>query len=617
MKQGYIKFDDLRDWRLYACDFETTTSAVSEDHTKVWSFCLDEVGKYDPIIYESIDGFFSFCTDITKGYQKRLYFHNLKFDGNFILWSLVNTYHYKTFIDETGEMGCIYKLLNGEMVYCISDSGAWYYLAFKMNNILIEIRDSLKILPMSLKDIGNSFCQRFKKSEMNYDNKTSLEDCTKEDIEYIKNDVLVLSEALSFILQLNGEESPFMPVQSLTIGSASLQEFKRLNYGENKNIFPRLETELLPDEMSYKNFEEYIRAGYRGGYCYVQKAKQGKTINEKGFTADVNSLYPFSMCYEYSGNRFPYGKGIYRTGKPPIDREESEQYYFYIRVKVSFILRNGYVPTIQKKHTLFYKQNVYLESSAIMDFATGLYKGKPLKIEMVFSKDDWVIFQEHYKILEIEYLDYIEFMTGDGIFDEFIKKFAKIKQETTGASRKLAKLIQNSLYGKTATSTNSSFKILTGEDQSVLNFGIVAANSKKPLNIAIGACITAKARRYQIETIQNNYERFCYSDTDSLHCTGNPNEFNGKVDDKIYGAYKIEAEWIKARYVRQKTYIEILKNGDLNICACGMTDAQKEWFRNNKSFDDFNIGLSIPNGKLKPKLVEGGVILEEVGFTMV
>lgn len=613
--QNKVKKSDIDGWRLYACDFETTTASISATSTRVWSFCYDEIGKYEPEIKGSIEDFFAFCADVDKGTRKRLYFHNLKFDGQFILYYLLNVLNFKTQLNpETGEMERPNKIINGECVYVIADTGQWYYIAFKYKNILVEVRDSLKILPFTLKQIGEAFCTKYKKLEMNYDDKSSLADCSEKDISYIKNDVLVLSEGLSYIMRMNDEESPFDPIHSLTIGGACLQAFKETNYGENKNVILKLQDVHLPIE-DFENAEAYIRSGYRGGYCYVPEEKQGKTIDESGFTADVNSLYPYVMCWDYSGNSYPYGNGVFHEGRPERKYEESNSFYFYMRIRVAFEVKEGFVPTIQKKNSFMFLQNAYLTSSRIMDYKTKRYVGKPLLIDLTLSKDDWIVFQRHYKILQIEFLDYILFMTSTGVFDEYIEGYAKIKQESTGATRSLAKLFQNNLYGQMAKSTNSSFKIVK-EGSPELDFSVIHGNNKKPVNIAIGAAITAKARRYQIETIQANISRFCYSDTDSLHCTGNPEDFVGKIDDKIYGAYKIETRWNRARFVRQKTYIEELTDGTLNICAAGMTPAQKDTFRKEYKFEDFREGLTIKGGKLKPVPVEGGVILFDVDFTI-
>ena len=613
VKKDYIHENNRR---LYACDFETTTEKYSEDFTKVWSFCYDEIGKYNPTIKGSIEDFFSFATDKELGTSKLCYFHNLKFDGMFILDYLLNERKFKTIINpDTHTMERPNKLLDGELVYVVDDMGKWFYLAFKYNNVLCECRDSLKILPFTLKEVGEAFCKHYRKSEMEYDDKTSLDDCSPEDIEYIKNDVLVLSEALSFIMKQNGEESPFEPILSLTIGGACYQQFKQTIYGELKHIAIKLNEEELPPIAGSNNMDEYIRKSYRGGYCYVAEQFKGKLLEQEGFTADVNSLYPFVMCYEYSKNRYPYGKGHYYTGVPLAEYLFSDNYYCFLRIRASFELKPGYVPTIQIKNSYLYKPNVYMKSSRAVLYKTEQEVGDLRDVELTLTKEDFLLFMEHYQIYNIEFIDYIVFMTSEGIFDQYIKKYAGIKQESKGAVRSLAKLFQNNLYGQMSKSINSSFKVAKQTENGMV-FEIIDDESKKPVNIAIGSAITARARFYQINTIQKNIDRFCYSDTDSLHCIGKPSDFVGKTDDKIYGAYKIEGEWNKAIFLRQKTYIEELKDGTWNICCAGMTKEQKDTFRREYAFTDFKDGLTIYGGKLRPVAVRGGVILKEVDFTI-
>lgn len=617
---GIIQSDITADQRYYACDFETTTASISEEETHVWSFAYDEIGVFDPQIYGSINDFFEFIGDPFYGVKKRLYFHNLKFDGEFILYEALRRGIRTAY--ENGHMLKSRQIINNEMIYAISDTGQWYFITIMYNNCTVEIRDSLKLLPMTLKQIGKSFCTRYKKSEMEYDEKSSLADCSPSDLEYIKNDVLVLSEALDNILQLHGQSSPFGKVQSLTIGGACYQHFKTTAYGENKNIAIGLQNTALDETFTgVSNMDSYIRRGYRGGYCYVNSKYKNKVINKPGFTADVNSLYPFSMCSEYSGFTLPYGKGVYHLGAPEQKYIESDSYYFYIRIRVSFTLRRGYVPTIQVKNSFMFAQNEYLTSSAIHDPKTEEPTGKPKQIEITLSKDDYILFTRHYRILKIEYLDYILFMTASGVCDDYIKFFEKIKVEATKAgnlgARTLAKLFSNNLYGQFAKSLNSSFKVAEiDETTGATSYTYVEEYEKKPVNIAIGACITAHARRYQIETIQNNYTRFIYSDTDSLHCIGDPSEFVGAVHDTRYGAYKIESTWKRGKFVRQKTYIEEFNDGFYNICCAGMTEKQKDIFRQNHDFNDFAPGLVIHGGKLLPKRVKGGIILQEVDFTL-
>ena len=73
----------------YAADFETT---VNPEHTDVWAWGLAPVGETEKIEYgTNIDTFIQRLKqekdDVT------VYFHNLKFDGEFIIyWLLHNGY---------------------------------------------------------------------------------------------------------------------------------------------------------------------------------------------------------------------------------------------------------------------------------------------------------------------------------------------------------------------------------------------------------------------------------------------------------------------------------------------------------------------------------------------
>ena len=52
---------------------------------------------------------------------------------------------------------------NKSFKYSISDKGMWYTIALKVNGHVIELRDSLKLLPFSVKQIGQSFATKHKK----------------------------------------------------------------------------------------------------------------------------------------------------------------------------------------------------------------------------------------------------------------------------------------------------------------------------------------------------------------------------------------------------------------------------------------------------------------------
>ena len=95
LKNAIIRTDFSKNTRFYACDFETTTSSIAKDHTSVWSFAVDEIGEFQPEIFGGISDFFDFCGDPYRGIDKRMYFHNLKFDGEFIIyWCLTHGFEH-------------------------------------------------------------------------------------------------------------------------------------------------------------------------------------------------------------------------------------------------------------------------------------------------------------------------------------------------------------------------------------------------------------------------------------------------------------------------------------------------------------------------------------------
>ena len=68
---------------IYSADFETTTD---KEDCRVWAWALCEVGNVDNFRYgNSIDSLFEW---MQRQDSLTLYFHNLKFDGEFILYWL-------------------------------------------------------------------------------------------------------------------------------------------------------------------------------------------------------------------------------------------------------------------------------------------------------------------------------------------------------------------------------------------------------------------------------------------------------------------------------------------------------------------------------------------------
>ena len=661
--------------RIFACDFETTVYE-GQVNTEVWSSAMVELNTEDVKIHHSINETMEYLIGLNQ--DCILYYHNLKFDGAFWLDFLMKHTDYQlafTYFDDEhtkGEWMDDREMPYGSYKYLISNMGQWYTMHIKTpTGYLITLRDSLKLMPFTLAQIGKAFKTKHRKLTMKYEGRRySGCEISEEEKKYIENDVLVLKEALEFMFSEGHRK--------LTIGSCCLEEFKNNPFSmwelseehhpNYNDFFPNLEVIGL-DENKYgsSNVDMYIRKSYGGGWCYVVPEKTNKII-EHGHTADVNSLYP-SVMHSSSGSRYPIGLPKFWSGDfIPVEAEDDSK-FFFVRFKCRFYLKEGMLPFIHIRHNMVYDPNENLTTSDIRDRKTGeYYSAIRLKngdmitniVTMTMSQVDYKLFMEHYNVFDFQILDGCYFSTEIGLFDPYINKWAEIKMTSEGAMRTLAKLFLNNLYGKMASNSDSTFK-LAFEDEKGIHFRSIEANDKEIGYIAIGSAITSYARNFTIRTAQKNFhganERgFIYADTDSIHCDLDVDEFiDVPVHPTEFNHWKIENTWDKAIFVRQKTYMEHTIEEDLEpvdkpyylVKCAGMpahckdlfvasmeqtfnklpltlenyntyndlTEDGKRFVLEKRDMTDFCLGLEVPE-KLMPKRIDGGVLLVNTNYKM-
>ena len=646
-----------RKYRYFMGDFETTVYK-GQVNTEVWASASVELFTEDVHIFNSIDEQFNYFVSLNDNIV--VYYHNLKFDGGFWLSYLLVDLEFKQAYEKIGvEENQVQWLKerdmpNNSFKYSISDKGMWYTIIIHTHGHYIEIRDSLKLLPFSVKRIGESFGTKHEKLDMEYVG-FRYAGCTITDDEkkYIANDVLVVKEALEIMFEQGHTE--------LTIGSCCLQEYKRIMGKDDYELFfPDVyQFELEPAIYKESNAGEWLRRSYKGGWCYLVKGKENKKYY-KGTTADVNSLYPSMMSSE-SGNRYPVGKPCFWNGNYIPDKALQDNTYYFVRIKTRFYLKDGMLPFIQIKGSFLYKGTEALDSSDVYDFKTGKYystyidtngKEHDTRVELTLTMTDYELLKEHYELVDFEILDGCWFYTQVGIFDDYIEKYKKIKMENKGALRESAKLFLNNLYGKMASSPDSSFKLAYVKEDKSIGFLPVKESNKKAGYIPVGSAITSYARNFTIRAAQKNYhgvnERgFIYADTDSIHCDLEPAEIKGiTVHDKNFCCWKLESCWDVGIFTRQKTYIEHITHEDCipveepyyNIKCAGMpqkckklfeismngyepkegdnyTDEELKFLSTKRELEDFKVGLKVP-GKLMPKRIRGGVLLVETNYEM-
>lgn len=647
----------VKKFSYYMCDFETTVYE-GQTYTEVWAAACVQFFTEDVKIFHSIDEQFDFFTSL--GVNVVGFYHNLKFDGTFWLDFLLNKLHYEQACEKIGEDEYDVEWLkdrymkNNTFKYSISDRGQWYSIIIKAKNHYIELRDSLKLLPFSVKKIGNSFGTKHKKLDMEYTGfRYAGCEITPEEREYIANDVLVVKEALEFMLKEGHNK--------ITIGSCCLDEYKHIiSTDKFDELFPDVyQIPINKDVFGSSTAGDYIRKSYKGGWCYLVKSK-AKQLAYNGLTADVNSLYPSMMSSE-SGNIFPTGKPTFWKGNFIPDAAFSINKYFFVRLKTRFYIKKDKLPFIQIKGNFLYRGTEALETSDIYNSKENKYSRYYKDFDgnicdsfvtLTLTMTDYKLFLEHYNVADFEILDGCYFSARRGIFDEYIEKYKKIKIESKGAKRELAKLFLNNLYGKMASNKDSSFKFAYIKEDGSVGFMPVQQFDKKPGYIPVGSAITSYARNFTIRAAQKNYygadkRGFIYADTDSIHCDLSPEELVGiPIHDKNFCNWKLECGWDVAYFVRQKTYIEhvVQENGEpvegyYNVKCAGMPEKCKKLFiksmgeiskeeydnlneeerkfvdEGKREITDFNIGLCVP-GKLMPKRIKGGTLLVETTYEM-
>ena len=577
--------------KKYSCDFETTTDI---DDCRVWAYGWMEIGKKkNYAIGNSLEEFMQWV----KKSEGNLYFHNLKFDGSFIVnWLLKNGFTYS----DNG--------LPNTFNAIISNMGQWYMIDIcygyngrkKLHTV---IYDSLKKLPFSVDFIGKSFKLGTMKTDVGeefYHRPRPIGHViTEEEYGYIKNDIEVIADALEIQFSQG--------LDKMTSGSDSLAGYKAIISEKNfEKNFPIMSLGM----------DAEIRKAYRGGFTWLNKKYAEKDIGT-GIVFDVNSLYPAQMYMQ----ELPFGMPIEFSGEYEFD----EEYPLFIQhITCEFELKDDRIPTIQIKRNPLFKGNEYLHDS----------KGEV--VDLYVTNVDLELMKEHYDLYGLEYHNGWKFRSKTGMFNNFIDKWTYVKITETGAKQMLAKLMLNSLYGKFASNPNVTGRIPYLRPDGSNGFELDDEEYKKPVYTPMGIFITSWARHVCITTAQKCFDRIIYCDTDSIHLVGEdiPDAIKDVIDPKKMGFWDHEATFESARYLRQKTYAQNVfekrkgkdDEGNDRWTSAGSEDYERVRFKvtcagmgdkvkAQVTWDNFKIGFKTM-GSLKGKQVNGGVVLVDSPFSI-
>ena len=564
--------------KRFTADFETATWIPNKTWVWAWSLC-DIENPENVDVGNNIETFFE---RIKKEVNPYIYFHNLKFDGEFILYYLMT--HDFEYVESSEKRNNTFSTL-------ISDMGLFYsievYFEVGKKTRKVTFIDSLKIINQTVESMPKTFKIPENKLEIDYNLPREVGHIlTMEEEAYVKNDVVIVAKALKYLFD--------MGLTKMTAGSNALSEYKEImRLNRFRSLYKPLNYEIDKD----------IRRAYRGGFTYLNPIYKNKSVG-CGEVLDVNSLYPSVMYKEI----LPFGEPFFYEG----EYVEDKVYPLYIqRLTCSFKIKKGKIPTIQIKHSRFVDNEYLLDSGE-----------EP--VALTLTSIDLKLFLEQYDVWDLHYESGWKFKGMRGLFTDYIDKWIKVKNESTISGnkgmRQVAKIMLNSLYGKFATSLDVQSKIPYLENE-IVKYKLGEKGTKDGVYLPMGAFITAYARDKTIRTSQaiKDYsiakygvDMYCYSDTDSIHTILPIEELKQfcDIDDVELGFWKHESHFERAKFIRQKTYLEEI-NGEIEITCAGLPKRCYD----QVTWDNFKEGLKVDE-KLAFKHVQGGVILVETEFTI-
>lgn len=597
---------------MYVADFETCDrhEPICDEipDQRIWLAGWKNLDSKEKQYYNSLDGFMTSILSRGTNQNTEYAFHNLRFDGAFIVpWLLNNDFIF------THE-----KPKAGEFTMLLAQPNSWYSISIQVTKRRrVHIWDSTKLFPDSLENLPTIYgtpTQKVIEDQSFYTlRRPEGHKATEQEMVYFNNDLDVLEEVINAHISFHGL------LFKKTQASQAFKAFED-HFPWWKKRFPPLDEDLDKD----------IRRGYWGGISYVNKDVQGQDL-ENINVYDINSSYPAQLAYK----KMPYGPCQYTWH----DRPPNMALFWVASANVTFTIKENKVPCIMSKGVL---EGLPIIHDHWLSDSEGIVK-------LVFSCIDFKTFQDSYdfKVISWDWSHHFawkvqreikEYILKNNEEKVYYKKLAK-KETTLSlineylARSQRAKINNNAFYGKFGEMIIKTSKTPYLDDENNTSYladheEIQKKPKRKYLPLAIAT--TAYGRQQLVMTANTLSNEFYYCDTDSIHFNAN-SEYKlkeaseqglFKIDPTMLGAWDFEGHYDRARYLRSKCYYEQVNGQLADVTLAGLPADKHTGSRSKKrsciTWDNFHIGLVIKggNGKLRTVRTKSGVKLIPADFTI-
>lgn len=519
------------------------------------------------------------------------WFHNLRFDGAFLDAYLCDVEPHG--LGMPSGQWRPRSVPQGHVGALISDQGAHYARYVHMHDgRRFEVRDSLKKFPgTGVADLAKMYGAETAKGSIDYTaERPAGYQPTAEEWDYIRTDVDIVRTALRVADSIDNT--------GLTIGGDAMTEYRTtMAHGKFRTIFPVLDRDL----------DDWIRRAYRGGWTYVNPEYQGMVLEAGDMRAilaglglddseglgsvwDVNSMYPAVMRQ----SSFPVGLPVRLA---PGQTELHGYPHVVYGALLDATIKPGRLPIIQVKRDARYD--------------AVAYQTEVRGVEWYGTEVDWALLYDQYDVEIHEWIGGFAFRGISGLFDRYIDKWMEVKSTSTGGMRTQAKFQLNNLWGRFAINPLRGGKLPEIDGRGVVQYRRTPQEYDQPAYTPVGVWTTSYGRDRVIRAAQSFGARFLAADTDSCHVIGtDPGGL--VVHETDLGAWKREAVFDQATYLRAKAYAERVKIGDdfhVEAHVAGLPLRLLDGAR----VEDITVGTRY-SGKLVPRRVPGGVILVSTDF---
>ncbi len=536
-----------RRFSIYAYDVESHNDdeSVAKNETSVWlSSFINEDSKVDDesSYFYDIPSFLDKLDELTNKQRTNkarpvnslmIYVYNFSFEWSFLLPVILKRgFKFKEKINDDDSM--VFNSISNKSCASLWDAT----LKFGAKSGIVTFKDLSKVMPGGLSTVAKSFGLKTQKGELDYRlNRLHGHVVTKEEKAYNFNDARIIVELLQEMDKRDDKD--FWKSSS----AATYATKKMIRRGWPRAYKPMAQFRkwypLLDKEES-----EFLRNGVAGGITYAPSRWQFKEITQELIHIDAHQMHP-SQGYEHL---FPYGKGIYFKGKPPIDHV----YISCLRVKISYTAVR-----------LF--ENIRLIGVDMMnDVELTVWD-----FELPTMAKCYVDFK--YEIID-GYAYRCRFLPWREFYDENYQARKIAKKEKDDFGSYVYKLYNNSSYGKLIEHGHEIVFENCVDDNGVID-SIEHKKENADINatytyIPVGSCIAARSRVDLIDTaFKFGWENVVYFDTDSIFAIKNEKTIATietlNMKDEL-GGWGRENDILVSQFTAPKRYklVEIEARGD-------------------------------------------------------